>query len=132
MSRPWVLQNWVRLGSLAIVPSSLMISQITPAGDNPARRARSTAASVWPRRSSTPPLRARSGKKWPGRWKSDGRAEGARMRRSGGGRVDDAWEGDGWVGGTDAAAGRHVVDRHRERRVVACTLRRRYPPELDH
>ena len=31
-----------------------MISQITPAGIRPARRARSTAASVWPTRSSTP------------------------------------------------------------------------------
>ena len=32
-----------------------MISQITPAGVRPASRARSTAASVWPVRSSTPP-----------------------------------------------------------------------------
>ena len=34
-----------------------MISQITPAGVRPARRARSTAASVWPARTSTPPSR---------------------------------------------------------------------------
>ena len=33
-----------------------MISQITPAGISPASRARSTAASVWPTRSSTPPV----------------------------------------------------------------------------
>ena len=43
-----------------------MISQITPAGIRPARRARSTAASVWPVRSSTPPSLALSGKTWPG------------------------------------------------------------------
>src|SRR5918994_1849041 len=43
-----------------------MTSQITPAGIRPARRARSTAASVCPVRSSTPPGRARSGKTWPG------------------------------------------------------------------
>ena len=35
-------------------------------------RARSTAASVWPARTSTPPSRARSGKMWPGRARSDG------------------------------------------------------------
>ena len=33
-------------GRLAIVPSAFRISQITPAGFRPARRARSTAASV--------------------------------------------------------------------------------------
>ena len=43
-----------------------MISQTTPAGARPARRARSTAASVCPERWSTPPVRARSGKTWPG------------------------------------------------------------------
>ena len=55
-----------------MVPSSFMISQITPAGVSPAMRARSTAASVWPARTSTPPSRARSGKMWPGRARSDG------------------------------------------------------------
>ena len=50
----------------AMVPSSFMISQITPAGKSPARRAMSTAASVWPARTSTPPSRATSGKTWPG------------------------------------------------------------------
>ena len=43
-----------------------MISQMTPAGLRPASRARSTAASVWPARSSTPPSLARRGKTWPG------------------------------------------------------------------
>ncbi len=49
----------------AIVPSSFMISQITPAGASPAIRARSTDASVCPARTRTPPLRARSGKTCP-------------------------------------------------------------------
>ena len=49
-----------------------MISQMTPAGRQPARRARSTAASVWPVRSSTPPGLAFSGKTWPGRTMSSG------------------------------------------------------------
>ena len=37
--------------------SSLTTSHSTPAGDRPAARARSTAASVWPARFSTPPGR---------------------------------------------------------------------------
>ena len=49
-----------------------MTSQITPAGRTPASRARSTEASVWPVRSSTPPGRARSGKTWPGLMMSRG------------------------------------------------------------
>ena len=49
-----------------MVPSGFMTSQITPAGVQPASRARSTEASVCPVRSSTPPGRARSGKTWPG------------------------------------------------------------------
>ena len=56
-----------------------MISQITPAGLRPARRARSTAASVWPVRSSTPPGLAFSGKTCPGCTRSRGR--GARVDR---------------------------------------------------
>ena len=55
-----------RSGSRAMVPSSFMISQITPDGLRPARRAMSTAASVWPARTSTPPSRAIRGKMWPG------------------------------------------------------------------
>ena len=54
------------VGTRAIVPSSFMISQTTPAAFRPASRARSTAASVWPERSRTPPGRARSGNTWPG------------------------------------------------------------------
>ena len=48
------------------------ISQSTPAGGRPARRARSTAASVWPGRRSTPPSLARSGNTCPGRDRSAG------------------------------------------------------------
>jgi hypothetical protein len=47
-------------------PSSFMISQITPEGLSPARRATSTAASVWPARIRTPPSLATRGKTWPG------------------------------------------------------------------
>ena len=49
-----------------------MTSQITPDGLSPASRARSTAASVWPVRSSTPPALAFSGKMWPGCTRSRG------------------------------------------------------------
>ncbi len=42
----------------------------TPAGFSPASLHRSTAASVWPARTSTPPRRARNGKMCPGRAKS--------------------------------------------------------------
>ena len=38
-----------------MVPSSRMISQMTPLGLRPASRETSTAASVWPARTSTPP-----------------------------------------------------------------------------
>ncbi len=54
-----------------------MISQITPAGFSPASRARSTAASVWPTRSSTPPGLALSGNTWPGWTRSRGLAFGS-------------------------------------------------------
>ena len=40
-------------------------------------RARSTAASVCPARTSTPPVRARSGNMWPGRARSAGRVAGS-------------------------------------------------------
>ena len=46
----------------AIVPSSFMISTITPAGSNPASRAKSIAASVCPALRNTPPLLALRGK----------------------------------------------------------------------
>ncbi len=41
-----------------------------PTGVSPASRQRSTAASVWPGRSRTPPGRARNGKTCPGRTRS--------------------------------------------------------------
>ena len=63
---PWRSQYGIRSLTRAIVPSSFMTSQTTPAGVRPARRARSTAASVWPVRSRTPPGFARSGNTWPG------------------------------------------------------------------
>src|SRR5258706_304285 len=66
------LQNSTSCGTRDMVPSSPMISQMTLAGVRPAIRARSTEASVWPARTSTPPLRARRGKMWPGRARSCG------------------------------------------------------------
>ena len=65
----------MRSGILAMVPSSFMISQMTPAGYLPAIRAKSTEPSVWPARLSTPPLWARKGKMCPGLVKSEGLQE---------------------------------------------------------
>ena len=78
---PCSAQSSTRSGTRAIVPSSFMTSQITPAGCSPARRARSTEASVWPVRSSTPCGRARSGKTWPGWIRSLGARRRDRRRR---------------------------------------------------
>ena len=64
--RPWNWANFTRSARRAMVPSSFMISQITPAALRPASRAMSTAASVWPVRTRTPPSRATRGKTWPG------------------------------------------------------------------
>ena len=64
-------------GKRAIDPSSLMISQMTAMGRRPASLARSTAASVWPARWSTPPGLARRGKTCPGCTKSFGNAVGS-------------------------------------------------------
>src|SRR5918997_2961387 len=69
---PCSAENFSRSGTRAIVPSSFMISQITPAGLRPAIRARSTAASVCPARCNTPPGRALRGKMWPGITRSSG------------------------------------------------------------
>ena len=66
-------QNVSRSSRRAIVPSSFMTSQITPMGLRPAISAKSTEPSVWPARSSTPPLRARRQSMWPGRVRSEGR-----------------------------------------------------------
>src|SRR3984957_17113641 len=67
-------ENASRSGMRAMVPSSFMISQMTPAGVTPARRARSTEPSVCPVRTRTPPRRARNGNTWPGVTMSSGRA----------------------------------------------------------
>ena len=64
--RLWCCAKVTSSGRRAMVPSSFMISQITAAGYSPALRAKSTEASVWPARTSVPPLRAISGKTWPG------------------------------------------------------------------
>src|SRR5829696_2181210 len=69
---PCSAENFSRSGTLAIVPSSFMISHMTPAGLRPASRERSTAASVWPARCRTPPGRALKGKTWPGMTRSSG------------------------------------------------------------
>src|ERR1700722_18574391 len=90
-------QNSIRSGTRAMVPSSFMISQMMPAGTMPARRARSTEASVWPARTRTPPLRARRGNMWPGRARSVGRALGSMATLM------------GWVVG--GASGGHALAR---------------------
>jgi len=74
---PWRFAYGTRSGTRAMVPSSFMISQITAAGVRPARRARSTPASVCPVRLSTPPGRAVSGKTWPGWTSSSGVVSGS-------------------------------------------------------
>ncbi len=66
MPSPCSLAISRRRGRRAICPSSSMISHRTPDGVRPAIRARSTDASVWPARFSTPPRRARRGNMWPG------------------------------------------------------------------
>ena len=55
-----------------MVPSSFIISQITPFAFNPARRARSTEPSVWPDLTITPPFFALKGNMCPGRTRSSG------------------------------------------------------------
>ncbi len=75
--RPWRRQYSMRSGTRAMVPSSFMTSQMTAAGCRPARRARSTPASVCPARSSTPPGWAMSGKTWPGWTRSCGPHSGS-------------------------------------------------------
>src|SRR6516225_1924737 len=67
---PWARANSCSCGRRAMLPSSFMTSHNTPMGVTPASRHRSTAASVWPARTSTPPRRERSGKMCPGRAKS--------------------------------------------------------------
>ena len=89
-----------------MVPSSFMISHTTPAGTRPASRARSTDASVWPDRCSTPPARARSGNTCPGWTRSRGPEDGIDRDLN---RVRPVMGGD---------TGRHALaclDRDRER-----------------
>jgi len=57
MARSCSSANARSSGARFMVPSSLTSSTRTPAGVSPASRARSTAASVWPRLASTPPSR---------------------------------------------------------------------------
>ena len=57
-------------GPRITVPSSFISSDRTPTGGRPASRHKSTQASVWPERISTPPWRASRGNTWPGRTKS--------------------------------------------------------------
>lgn len=64
--------NCRSFGNLAIEPSSSTISHKTPAGSNPARMARSTAASVWPALFRMPPSLYFNGNMCPGRLKSSG------------------------------------------------------------
>ena len=66
------LLKFSKAGILAMVPSSSMISQITPAGFKPARRARSIDPSVWPARTITPPCLPLRGNTCPGRTRSLG------------------------------------------------------------
>ena len=72
ITRPCASANARHSGARIIEPSSLTSSHSAPAGVSPASRARSTAASVWPGRRSTPPSMARSGTTWPGRVSSHG------------------------------------------------------------
>ena len=77
ISRPCSLAMTSRSGMRAILPSSFIISQMTPLASHPARRARSTEPSVCPVLTRTPPSRARRGNMWPGRARSSGLASGA-------------------------------------------------------
>ena len=65
-------QYGTRSGTRAIVPSSFMISQTTPAGVRPARRARSTAASVCPTARARRRLGRAAGRRAPGCTRSCG------------------------------------------------------------
>ena len=89
-----------------MLPSSRMISQMTPAGARSASRARSTAPSVCPARTSTPPR--------AGAQREDvARRDDVRRRGVG---ADGGPDGGGAVGGGDAAPDAVPrVDRHRER-----------------
>ena len=65
-----------------IVPSSRIISQHKPQGARPAKRIKSTVASVWPFRSKTPFFLASRGNIWPGRRNSCGTASSRQQARA--------------------------------------------------
>ena len=69
-------------GVRIMVPSSFMISQQRPHSLRPARRIRSTVASVWPGRSRTPFFFAIRGNIWPGLRKSSGFASASAQNRA--------------------------------------------------
>ncbi len=99
-----------------------MISQITPEGLRPASRATSTAASVWPVRTSTPPSRATSGKTWPG---------GDDILRALGG-VDGDGDGAGAIGGADPGGDALArLDGDREGGLVARAVMRAHQVEAE-
>jgi hypothetical protein len=75
--RRWLMQNRTRSALRAMLPSSLRISHMTAEPPSPAIDVRSTAASVCPRRSKTPPGTQRSGNTCPGRARSSGRVPGS-------------------------------------------------------
>ena len=82
INSPCSAANAASSGTLAIpVLSTSTISQRTPTGCSPAIRGRSTAASVCPARLRTPPARASSGMRWPGRARSCGAVEGSTRAR---------------------------------------------------
>ena len=115
--RPCVWANFTRSGMRAMVPSSFMISQITPDGLSPASREMSTAASVWPARTSTPPGCARSGNTWPGVTMSSARALG----------IDGDCDGACPVGRRDAGRdARARLDRDSESGRMAGAVARRH------
>ena len=106
-----------------MVPSSRMISQITPLGLSPASRDTSTAASVWPARTSTPPGLATSGNTWPGETIASGPLLG----------IDRDRDRARAVGGADPGRDAFLrLDRDGERGLVAAAVgaRHRLKPEL--
>lgn len=66
-----------RSPTVAMVPSSCMISQMTPAGSSPASFARSVAASVCPALRRTPPSAVCSGNMCPGFTSASGLVSGS-------------------------------------------------------
>src|ERR1700730_11999559 len=101
----WVAANRGACSAFITVPSSFISSLMTPTGGSPLSLQRSTAASVWPERSSTPPSRAISGNTWAGPREIVGAGIGIGQRAAAGGA---------FVGRNAGAAVGLVVDRHRK------------------